>query len=86
MTKFGKSEKTGLSSLLFQNIRFWQFQVKTKEGAKLEDLKIQRILRHEKGLRSNKEPRWKKSKSEAQAAKTRWSGFGFWRVRFSLNR
>jgi hypothetical protein len=31
MTKFGKSEKTVLSSLLFQNIRFWQFQVKTKE-------------------------------------------------------
>jgi hypothetical protein len=23
MTKFGKSEKTKLSSLLFQNIRFW---------------------------------------------------------------
>jgi hypothetical protein len=25
MTKFGKSEKTGLSGLLFRNIRFCQF-------------------------------------------------------------
>jgi hypothetical protein len=41
MIKFGKSKKTGLSGLPFQNIRFWQFQSKTEEGAKLEDLKIQ---------------------------------------------
>jgi hypothetical protein len=36
-TKFGESGTTGLSSLLFQNIRFSQFQDKTKEGAKFED-------------------------------------------------
>jgi hypothetical protein len=40
MTKFGKFGKTGISDLPFRNIQFWQFQNKTKEGAKLEDLKI----------------------------------------------
>jgi hypothetical protein len=57
MTKFGKSGKIGLSGLLFRNIRFWQLQVKTKEGAKLEDLKIQSVLRHGKELRSINESR-----------------------------
>jgi hypothetical protein len=37
MTKFSKSGKTGLSSLLFWNIRFWQFRSKAKEEAKFED-------------------------------------------------
>jgi hypothetical protein len=37
MTKFGESGTTGLSCLLFQNIRFLKFQDKTKEGAKFED-------------------------------------------------
>jgi hypothetical protein len=86
MVKFGKAEKTGCSGFLFQIVRFWQFQVKTKEGAKFEDLKIQCVLRHGKGLRSIKEPRWKKSKSKAEATKTRWSSFIFWRVQFSQNR
>jgi hypothetical protein len=54
MTKFDKSKKTGLSGFLFRNIRFCQFQGKTKEGAKLEDLKIQGVLRYEKRLRSIK--------------------------------
>jgi hypothetical protein len=40
MTKFEKAEKTGLSSLRNRSIRFWQFQNRTKEGAKHEDLKI----------------------------------------------
>jgi hypothetical protein len=57
MTKFGKSGKIGLSGLLFRNIRFWQLQVKTKEGAKLKDLKIQGVLRHGKELRSINESR-----------------------------
>jgi hypothetical protein len=48
MTKFGESGKIRLSGFLFWNIRFWQFHGKTKEGAKLEDLKIQDILRHGK--------------------------------------
>jgi hypothetical protein len=57
MTKFGKSGKTGLSGLLFQNIRFWQFQSKSKEEAKFKDLKIQGVLKQEKGLKGNKGPR-----------------------------
>jgi hypothetical protein len=83
MTKFSTSEKTVLSGFLFQNIRFWQFQGKTKGGAKLEDLKIQDILRHEKGLKSIKEPRWKKSMPKAEAAKTRLSGFSYPNIQFS---
>jgi hypothetical protein len=47
ITKFGKSEKTRLSDFLFRTIRFYQFQGKAKKGAKLEDLKIQGVLRHE---------------------------------------
>jgi hypothetical protein len=86
MTKFGESEKTGLSDFLFWNIRFWQFQGKTKEWAKLEDLKIRGVLRHEKGLKSKKEPRWKKSKPKAEATKTGPSSFGYRSIRFSQNR
>jgi hypothetical protein len=82
MTKFGKSEKTGLSGLLFRNIRFYQFQGNTKEGAKLEDLKIQCVLRHGKGLKGIKEPRWKKSKPKAEVAKTGLSGLGYRSIRF----
>jgi hypothetical protein len=76
MTKFGKSGKTRLSGSLFRNIRFWQFQYKTKEGIRLEDLKIQGVLRHAKGLKSIKKPRWKKSKTKAKAAKIELFGFG----------
>jgi hypothetical protein len=54
MTKFGKSKKTKLSGLLFQNIRFWQFQSKAKEEAKFEDLKIQGVLKQENGLKGIK--------------------------------
>jgi hypothetical protein len=75
MTKFGKAEKTGCSGFLFRIVQFWQFQVKTTEGAKLEYLKIQCVLRHGKGLRNIKEPRWKKSKPKAEAIKTGWSDF-----------
>jgi hypothetical protein len=38
-------------------------------------LKIQGVLRHEKRLKGTKEPRWKKSKPEAKAAKTGLSSF-----------
>jgi hypothetical protein len=75
-----------LARLLFRIVRFWQFQVKIKEGAKLEDLKIQGVLRHEKGLRNIMESRWKKSKPKVEARKTGWSGFRFQRVRFSHKR
>jgi hypothetical protein len=45
MTKFGKTGKTGLSDLPNWSIRFWQFQSKTNKKAKLEDLKIQGVLK-----------------------------------------
>jgi hypothetical protein len=83
MTKFGKSGKIRLSSLLFRNIWFCQFQDKTKEGARLEDLKIQRVLWHEKGLKSIKEARWKKFKPNVEATKTGRSGFRNWSIQFS---
>jgi hypothetical protein len=54
MTKFGKSRKTGLFGLPFQNIRFWQFQSEAEERVKLKDLKIQAILKKEKGLKGIK--------------------------------
>jgi hypothetical protein len=41
------------------------------EGAKLEDLKVQGVLRHKKILKGIKEPRWKKSKAKAEGAKIR---------------
>jgi hypothetical protein len=57
MTKFGKAGKIGLSNLPNRSIRFWQFQSQIKEGAKLEDLNIQSVLKVEKGLKSIKGPR-----------------------------
>jgi hypothetical protein len=49
MTKFGMAEKSGLSGLRNQSIRFCQFQNKITKEAKLEDLKVQECLKHEKG-------------------------------------
>jgi hypothetical protein len=57
MTKFGESRNIGLSGFLFQTIWFLQSQYKTKEVAKLEDLKIQGVLRHGEELKSIKETR-----------------------------
>jgi hypothetical protein len=57
MTKFGKVGKIGLSNLSNQSIPFWQFQSKPEEGAKLEDLNIQGVLKQEKGLKGIKGPR-----------------------------
>jgi hypothetical protein len=54
MIKFGKSGKNGLSGLTFQNIWFQQFQSKAEERVKFEDLKIQTILKQEKGLKGIK--------------------------------
>jgi hypothetical protein len=63
MNKFGKSGKTGLSSLPFWNIQFWQFQNKSKEWDKLEDLKIQVVLKQEKGIKGIKGQDRRKSMS-----------------------
>jgi hypothetical protein len=43
MTKFDKSEKIEPSDFSFRNVRFQQFQSKTKEEAKFKDLKIQDV-------------------------------------------
>jgi hypothetical protein len=51
--------------------------VSTSLASKLEDLKIQGFLRHEKILKGIKEPGWKKSKPKAKVAKIRLSGFGY---------
>jgi hypothetical protein len=57
-----------------QSVRFWQFQSKTEEGAKLEDLKIQGVLKQENELKGIKGPRKKKIKQEAKVTKTGPSG------------
>jgi hypothetical protein len=54
------------------------FSGKTKKGAKLKDLKIQGVLRHEKGLTRIKKP--------AEATKTELSSFGYRSIRFFQNR
>jgi hypothetical protein len=56
------------------------------EGAKLEDLEIQGVLRHGKMLKGIKDPRWEKSEPKAEVAKTRLSDFGYWSIRFSQNK
>jgi TRAP-type C4-dicarboxylate transport system substrate-binding protein len=40
MTKFDKAKKIGCSGLLFQTVRFRQFQNMNRTIAKLEDLKM----------------------------------------------
>jgi hypothetical protein len=82
MTKFGKAEKTRLSGLPNQSIRFLQFQTKPEEGAKLEDLKIQGVLKQENGLIGIKGQRWKKIKQEVEVTKIGPSGLPNWTIRF----
>jgi hypothetical protein len=86
MTKFGKSRKldhpvsySGLSG-------FSSFQNRNRKWATLEDLKIQDVLRYGKGLKGIKELIWKKSKVEAEVAKTGLSIFGYRSIQFSQNR
>jgi hypothetical protein len=52
MSKFDRSKKIRPSGFQFR-----QFQNRNMIRAKLEDLKIQGVLRHGKGLRSIKESR-----------------------------
>jgi hypothetical protein len=54
---------------------FRRFSEQQHDMSYTEDLKIQDVLRHEKGLKGIKEPRWKKSKPEVEVAKN-------WTVRF----
>jgi hypothetical protein len=69
MTKFDMCEKTGLSGLLFRNIRFWQFQSKAKEEAKFEDLKIQTVLKQEKGKKASRDQDRIKSSKKPKSQK-----------------
>jgi hypothetical protein len=55
--KFDKSRKTGTSDFPLWTVQFQQFQNKAKERAKLEDLKVQGVLRQEKGIKGIKAPR-----------------------------
>jgi hypothetical protein len=57
MTKFDKSGKIRLSGFPFWNIQFWQFQSEAEERVKLKDLKIQGVLKQEKGLKGINGPR-----------------------------
>jgi hypothetical protein len=54
MTKFGKAGKIGCSGFLFQIVWFRQFQNMNRTGARLEDLKIQGVLKQGKGLKGIK--------------------------------
>jgi hypothetical protein len=63
---------------------FGGFHNRDMEGAKLDDLKIQCVLRHEKKLKGIKEPRWKKSKPKTKAAKIGPSGFAYRSIWFFL--
>jgi hypothetical protein len=71
MTKFGKSEKTGLSGLLFQNIQFQQFQSKPEERVKLEDLKIQGVLKQEFFFKRHQETKMEANQARSQSHKNR---------------
>jgi hypothetical protein len=56
---------------------FGSFQNRNRTRATLEDLKIQEVLRHGKGLKSIKKPIWKKSNLEVEVAKTRMFDFRY---------
>jgi hypothetical protein len=64
---------------------FGSFQSRNREGAELEDLKIQGALKDEKGLKRTKGPRWKKTEQEVEVIKTLLSGFGYRSIWFSQN-
>jgi hypothetical protein len=57
-----------------------------KAGAKLEDLKIQGILKQEGELKGIKGPRWTKIKQEVEVTKIGPSGLVNRIIRFSQNR
>jgi hypothetical protein len=54
MIKFGKARKIGCFGFLFGIVRFQQFQNMNMIEAKLEDLKIQGVLKQGKGLKGIK--------------------------------
>jgi hypothetical protein len=82
MIKFGKSGKPYYLVLYFGTSVFLQFQNKNMNGVKSEDLRIPIHLRHGKGIRSIKGLRWKKSKSKAEAEKTKLSDLVYRSIRY----
>jgi hypothetical protein len=77
MRKFDKAKKTRCSGFWFRTFRFWQFQGKVKNGAKLEDLKIQGSFEHERGRQGIKGPRQMRFKLKVEVTKIGWFGLGF---------
>jgi hypothetical protein len=61
---------------------FGNFQSQTKEGAKLEDSKIQGVLKLGKRVKGIKGLRYKKIKQEAKVTKIGPSGLPNWTIQF----
>jgi hypothetical protein len=79
-------KKPDYSVCYFRTSGFDSFRIKPNKELNPKILKIQGVLRHEKGLKGIKEPRWKKSKPKAEAVKTGLSGLGNWTIWFFLKR
>jgi hypothetical protein len=79
MTKFGKSGKTRLSGSLFRNIRFWQFQYKTKEGTRLED---SRCFEACKRTKKYQEAEMEEIQDKSQSCKNRT--VRFWKLEYPV--
>jgi hypothetical protein len=80
MTKFGKAEKTGCFSFLLQIVRFWQFQTQTKQGARIEDLKIQGEFKHGKGRQALKDQDKRMKSQKPDGPILNFGGSGFLRT------
>jgi hypothetical protein len=75
MIKFGKARKTGCSGFLFRIVRFRQFQNMNRTEAKLEDLKIQCVLKKEKRLKGTRDRDRRKSSKKPKSQKLNSSVF-----------
>jgi hypothetical protein len=74
-------KKLDYSICYFETSGFNSFRIKSRKEVDL-DLKIQGVLRHEKGLKSIKESKWKKSKPKVKAAKN-WT-IWFWILEYPI--
>jgi hypothetical protein len=81
-----KLKKLDHSIFYFGLSGFSGFQNRNRKRAKIEDSKIQGILRHGKLLKDIKEPRLRKSKPKAKATKIGLSDFEYRSIRFSQSR
>jgi hypothetical protein len=79
-----KLKKLDHSIFYFGLSGFSGFQ--NRKRAKIEDSKIQGILRHGKLLKDIKEPRLRKSKPKAKVTKIGLSDFEYRSIRFSQSR